>query len=95
MGEGRGVGLPALFQRRRDVMVTRRVIVLPLFLLLFCSGDVNGEDQVQSKILSAVSDGVGGYKVVNGMAKGAILRANFTNRINTTGSVESVHKWLN
>ena len=72
-------------------MASSSVTVLPLFLLLLYSGDVNCEDQVQSKILSAVSDGAGGYKVVNGIAKRAILRANFTNKINTTGSVESLN----
>ena len=56
-------------------------------LLLFCYGHVDGEDQVASQILSTVSDGNGGYKVVKGVARHAVLRANFTNRINSTGYV--------
>ena len=59
-----------------------------LLLLLFCySHAANGDDRVQSQILSTVSDGKGGYKVVKGVAKHAVLRANFTNLINTTGYV--------
>ena len=60
-------------------------------LLLFlsaatCSGEDDAE-RVQSKIISVVSDGAGWFKIVNGVVKGAILRANFTDMINTTGSV--------
>ena len=58
-----------------------------LLLLLFCYSHADGDDRVQSQILSTVSDGKGGYKVVKGVAKHAVLRANFTNRINTTGYV--------
>ena len=49
-------------------------------------GDAIEYAQVQSRIISAVSDGAGWFKFVNGMPKkGSILRANFTNLINTTG----------
>lgn len=57
-----------------------------LVLLCLLSGS-NGADVVQSKIISAVSDGAGWFKIVNGVPRGALLKANFTNKINTTGSV--------
>ena len=65
-------------------------LVFALLLLFFsgcscASGDTAQRSTPPSKIISAVSDGSGGYKIVNGAVKGAILRANFTDRINTTG----------
>ena len=41
--------------------------------------------QVQSVIISAVSDGAGWFKFVKGVPRGAVLKASFTDRINTTG----------
>ena len=60
------------------------MVLLVFCCLLHCSG---GADVVQSRIISAVSDGTGWFKIVNGVPKGAVLKANFTNQINTTGSV--------
>lgn len=63
-------------------------------LLILCGASAysreDGTDEhapVQSEIISAVSDGAGWFKIVKGVAKGAILRANFTDKINTTGYV--------
>lgn len=65
-----------------------RFAVWSLLAVLFCcSSYADGEEQVRSQIISAVPDGAGGYKIVNGAARHAILRANFTNLINTTGYV--------
>ena len=60
-------------------------VTLLLLLLCSCYSHADGDHRVQSQILSTVSDGKGGYKVVKGVAKHAVLRANFTNQINTTG----------
>lgn len=67
------------------MMRSSKTTAIALFLFLVCYDATSGEDQVQSKFLSTVSDGAGGYKIVNGIARKAILRANFTNKINTTG----------
>ena len=66
---------------------TKSTVILLLLLLFSYCYATDGEDRVQSQILSAVSDGAGGYKVVKGVARHAILRANFTNQINSTGYV--------
>ena len=66
---------------------TKLAALLVFVLLLLCSS-INGDAPPRptpSKIISAVSDGNGGFKIVNGAARGAILRANFTDRINTSG----------
>ena len=65
-------------------MLARILVLLVFCCLLRCS---SGADVVQSKIISAVSDGTGWFKIVKGVPKGAILKANFTNKINATGSV--------
>ena len=68
-------------------MLACSLILLVFWCLLHCS---SGADVVQSRIISAVSDGTGWFKIVNGVPKGAILKANFTNKINSTGSVLKV-----
>ena len=67
-------------------VITVWQILLPMVLLV-CHGTNGNEQLVRSQIISAVSDGVGGYKIVKGSPKHAILRANFTNKINSTGYV--------
>jgi hypothetical protein len=65
---------------------TAALLVFVLLLLCSCNGDA-APRPTPSKIISAVSDGNGGFKIVNGAAKRAILRANFTDRINASGYV--------
>lgn len=78
----------------------RCVLFCSLAVAFLCSlsgvdGGANDPGAVQSKIISAVSDGNGGFKIVNGVPrKGAILKANFTNMINTTGSAFIVFCFL-
>ena len=76
-----------LFLARGFESKMARCTVLVFVLLLLC-GSINGDAAPRptpSKIISAVSDGNGGFKIVNGAAKRAILRANFTDRINASG----------
>ena len=57
-------------------------------LLSFSIGTDSAEAGVESKIISAVSDGAGWFKFVNGVPKAAVIKANFTDKINSTGHVK-------
>ena len=81
--------IPDYVTSRLLTMELKRLCSSAVFLLLFCCAGTDCADKVQSKIISAVRDGAGGFKIVNNVGRGAVLRANFTNMINTTGSVKS------